>query len=161
MSDAATVASEEFHSLCEFFYRRTGMVFTEAKRYYVERRVRERMSATGARPSPAISPACAATRWARSSNWSTRSPSTKLISIARNISFKCLTNDLLAERLPASGAVTANGDPRSGRCPVRPERSLIRSPMWLLENWPPVDAYDIEIIGSDIDTSVLEAARRR
>jgi chemotaxis protein methyltransferase CheR len=31
--------------------------------------------------------------------------------------------------------------------------------LWLLENWPPVDAYDIEIIGSDIDTSVLEAAR--
>ena len=31
--------------------------------------------------------------------------------------------------------------------------------VWLLENWPPVDAFDIEIIGSDIDTSVLEAAR--
>ena len=24
--------------------------------------------------------------------------------------------------------------------------------MWLLENWPQVDAYDIEIVGSDIDT---------
>jgi chemotaxis protein methyltransferase CheR len=30
--------------------------------------------------------------------------------------------------------------------------------MWLLENWPEVDAYDIEIVGSDIDTRVLEAA---
>ena len=33
--------------------------------------------------------------------------------------------------------------------------------MWLLENWPQVDAYDIEIVGSDIDTRVLEAAASR
>lgn len=31
--------------------------------------------------------------------------------------------------------------------------------MWLLENWAEVDAHDIEIVGSDIDTSALEAAR--
>jgi chemotaxis protein methyltransferase CheR len=31
--------------------------------------------------------------------------------------------------------------------------------MWLLENWPQVDSHDIEIIGSDIDTAVLSAAR--
>jgi chemotaxis protein methyltransferase CheR len=27
--------------------------------------------------------------------------------------------------------------------------------IWLLENWPMVDAYHIEIVGSDIDTQVL------
>ena len=31
--------------------------------------------------------------------------------------------------------------------------------IWLLENWPQVDAHDVEIVGSDIDTNVLEAAR--
>ena len=31
--------------------------------------------------------------------------------------------------------------------------------IWLLEHWPEVDAYDIEIVGSDVDTRVLEAAR--
>jgi chemotaxis protein methyltransferase CheR len=30
--------------------------------------------------------------------------------------------------------------------------------LWLLENWPLVDAYHIEIVGSDIDTRVLAAA---
>src|SRR5271156_5973790 len=39
---------EEFRRLCDFLYRRTGMVFTEAKRYYVDRRVVDRMLATGA-----------------------------------------------------------------------------------------------------------------
>jgi chemotaxis protein methyltransferase CheR len=31
--------------------------------------------------------------------------------------------------------------------------------MWLLENWPLVDNYDIEILGSDIDTQVLAQAQ--
>ena len=31
--------------------------------------------------------------------------------------------------------------------------------IWLLENWPQVDAHDVEIIGSDIDTNVLKEAR--
>jgi chemotaxis protein methyltransferase CheR len=32
--------------------------------------------------------------------------------------------------------------------------------LYLLENWPAVDDFDIEIIGSDIDTAVLTAARQ-
>ena len=31
--------------------------------------------------------------------------------------------------------------------------------IWLLENWPLVDQYDIEIIGSDIDTGAVALAR--
>ena len=47
-AETRPVSEEEFRRLCEFLYRRTGMVFTETKRYYVERRVKERMHATGA-----------------------------------------------------------------------------------------------------------------
>jgi chemotaxis protein methyltransferase CheR len=31
--------------------------------------------------------------------------------------------------------------------------------IWLLENWPLVDAYNIEIVGSDVDTAALAQAR--
>ena len=31
--------------------------------------------------------------------------------------------------------------------------------IWLLENWPLVDRYDIEIVGSDIDTGAVALAR--
>ena len=30
--------------------------------------------------------------------------------------------------------------------------------MWLMENWKEVDTHNIEIVGSDIDTSALTAA---
>jgi len=32
--------------------------------------------------------------------------------------------------------------------------------IWLLENWHMVDAYNVEIVGSDIDTEALAQARR-
>ena len=34
MSEIAPVSEEELRKVCEFLYRRTGMLFTEAKRYY-------------------------------------------------------------------------------------------------------------------------------
>src|SRR6478736_9108457 len=43
------ITEDEVRKLADFLYRRTGMVFTEAKRYYVERRISERMSATSSR----------------------------------------------------------------------------------------------------------------
>src|SRR6185369_13347480 len=46
--DRVSLTADEFRRLCEFLYRRTGMMFTEAKRYYVERRAQERMLATEA-----------------------------------------------------------------------------------------------------------------
>ena len=48
MNDPGVVSDEELQKICDFLYRRTGMVFTETKRYYVERRIVERMIATGA-----------------------------------------------------------------------------------------------------------------
>ncbi len=43
MTEPADVTEEEFRKVCDFLYRRTGMLFTEAKRYYVQRRISDRM----------------------------------------------------------------------------------------------------------------------
>ena len=40
------MTQEEVRRLCEFLYRRTGMLFAENKRYYIDRRLAERMAAT-------------------------------------------------------------------------------------------------------------------
>ncbi len=157
MADPPPVTPEEFRRLCEFLYRRTGMMFKEDKRYYVERRIRQRISATGS--------ASFTSYFARLRS-DFRSEVEKLVNaFTVNETFfyredhqlRCLTTDLLARRIAAK----RRGDPLliwSVPCATGEEPYSIA--IWLLEQWPEVDAYDIEIIGSDIDTRVLEAARQ-
>ena len=38
---------EDVQRFCEFLYRRTGMSFTEGKRYFIDRRLEDRIAATG------------------------------------------------------------------------------------------------------------------
>jgi chemotaxis protein methyltransferase CheR len=155
MDDPPPVTPEEFRRLCEFLYRRTGMVFKEDKRYYVERRIRERISATGS---------TSFTSYLARLRSDFRGEAEKLVNaFTVNETFfyredhqlRCLTTDLLARRIAAK----RRGDPLliwSVPCSTGEEPYSIA--IWLLEQWPEVDAYDIEIVGSDIDTRVLEAA---
>ena len=43
-----TLSPEALRRICDFLYRRTGMEYGEAKRYYIERRVTEQMTRAGA-----------------------------------------------------------------------------------------------------------------
>lgn len=132
------------------------MVFTEAKRYYVERRVWERMAATD---SPSFTSYFARLRT------DTKDEIQQFVNAftvnetyfyREEYQLKCLTSDLLTERL---------GDKHAGEairiwsaaCSTGEEPYSIA--IWLLENWPSVDQYLIEIVGSDIDTRVLDLAR--
>jgi chemotaxis protein methyltransferase CheR len=155
--DLAPPTEEEFRRLCEFLYRRTGMVFTEAKRYYVDRRVHERMEATGA--------IAFADYFARLRSDFHREVEQFVNAFTVNETYfyredhqlRCLTNDLLAERLRAKKRGEAI---RIWSVPCSTGEEPYSIAIWLLENWPQVDAYDIEIVGSDIDTDVIEAARQ-
>jgi chemotaxis protein methyltransferase CheR len=44
---AVHISSDDVQRFCEFLYRRTGMSFTESKRYFIDRRLEERIAATG------------------------------------------------------------------------------------------------------------------
>jgi chemotaxis protein methyltransferase CheR len=69
---------------------------------------------------------------------------------------RCLSNDLLPERIaskpPGEGI-------RIWSVPCATGEEPYSIAIWLLENWPEVDVHDVEIVGSDIDTRVLDAAR--
>src|ERR1700679_3760705 len=41
------IEQEEVQRFCEFLYRRTGMSFTQGKRYFIDRRLEDRITATG------------------------------------------------------------------------------------------------------------------
>jgi len=156
VTELPALTEEEFRRLCEYLYRRTGMVFTEAKRYYVERRVIERISATGS--------GSFASYFGR-----LRSDVQNEIELFVNAftvnetyfyreehQLECLTSDLLNQRVLDK----RTGDAlRIWSAPCSTGEEPYSLAIWLLENWPRVDEYEIEIIGSDIDTEVLELAR--
>jgi chemotaxis protein methyltransferase CheR len=156
MADAAPqITEDDFRRLADFLYRRTGMVFTETKRYYAERRIADRIIATSSRSFAA---------YFAYLRGETRDEVEHLINAftvnetyfyREDHQLACLTTDLLKERIAAKRP----GDTiRIWSIPCSTGEEPYSIAIWLLENWKDVDAYDIEIVGSDIDTRVLEAA---
>ena len=156
MADFETVTEDEFRRLCEFLYRRTGMIFTEAKRYYVERRVNDRMTATGSGSFASYFARLRGDLNGEIEQFINAFTVNETYFYREDHQLRCLTTDLLARRIavkPRTEVVRIWSMP----CSTGEEPYSIA--MWMLENWAEVDAWDIEIVGSDIDTRVLEAAR--
>ncbi len=156
MPDYAALTEDEYRRLCEFIYRRTGMVFTEAKRYYVERRVVERMAATSASSFESYFARLRGDPLAEIEQFVNAFTVNETYFYREEHQLSCLTSSLLAERvkLKAHG-----GQIRIWSVPCSTGDEPYSIAIWLLENWPLVDRYDIEIVGSDIDTGVVALAR--
>jgi chemotaxis protein methyltransferase CheR len=155
VAEIDAISEEEFRRLCDFLYRRTGMVFTETKRYYVERRVTDRMAATAATSFASYFARLRSDIGGEIEQFINAFTVNETYFYREDHQLQCLTNDLLAERTrlrPQSQTIRIWSAP----CSTGEEPYSIA--MWLLENWAQVDAYDIEIVGSDIDTRALEAA---
>lgn len=156
MSDYPAVTEEEFRRLCEFLYRRTGMVFTEAKRYYVERRVIERMNATTAGTFADYFARLRGDADGEIEHFVNAFTVNETYFYREEHQLRCLTQNLLAERLRRK----SKGEGlRIWSVPCSTGEEPYSIAIWLLENWPLVDQYEIEIVASDIDTVVLERAR--
>src|ERR1700744_4549727 len=156
MDDAPPpITEDEFRRLADFLYRRTGMVFTETKRYYVERRISERIVATSSLSFAGYF------AYLRSNVRDEVEHLINAFTVNETYFYRedhqlaCLSTDLLKERVMAKRP----GDTiRIWSVPCSTGEEPYSIAIWLLENWKDVDAYEIEIIGSDIDTRVLEAA---
>lgn len=150
------LSPEDLARLCDFLYRRTGMTFGENKRYYIDRRVAERMAAVGDATFQAY--------FGRlRSDPKELQQAINLFTVNETYFYRephqlrCLSRSLLpqiVERKMPGEKVRLWSNP----CSTGEEAYSIA--LWLLENWAMVDAYNIEIVGSDIDTLALEAARR-
>jgi chemotaxis protein methyltransferase CheR len=144
----------DLQRFCEYLYRQTGMVFGEVKRYYVERRLAERRAATGCKGF--------ADYFAR-----LRGDPQELEALINAFTvnetyfyreehqLRCLSRSLLPEIVRTKGP----GDRiRIWSVPCSTGEEPYSIAIWLLENWPMVDAYNVEIVGSDINTAVLDHA---
>jgi chemotaxis protein methyltransferase CheR len=156
VADYPELSEEEFRRLCDYLYRRTGMVFTEAKRYYVERRVVERMSATDSGSFASYFARLRTNVQGEIEQFVNAFTVNETYFYREDHQLKCLTTDLLAQRVGSRG----KGAPvRIWSVPCSTGEEPYSVALWLLENWPLVDEHEIEISGSDIDTRVLEFAR--
>ncbi|WP_380872429.1 chemotaxis protein methyltransferase [Sphingomonas sp. DBB INV C78] len=152
---AITLTTEELKRIGDLLYRWTGMIFGEKKRYYIERRVGERMARnqiadartylslvsghTGEREALINAFTINETYFYREKH--------QLAALAREI-------------LPEIVRTKRPGDlVRIWSMPCSTGEEAYSIAIWLLENWPLVDAYHIEIVGSDIDTHALTQAR--
>jgi chemotaxis protein methyltransferase CheR len=149
------VTQEDVRRLCDFLYRRTGMLFPESKRYYIDRRLAERIEATG---SPSFMAYFALLR-----SDADREIEHLVNAFTVNESYfyreehqlRCMTSDLLDALIRGK----RSGEPiRIWSIPCSTGEEPYSIAIWLMENWAQVDRYEIEIVGSDIDTRALEAA---
>jgi chemotaxis protein methyltransferase CheR len=129
-------------------------MFGENKRYYIERRTSDRMTATGIRPFPAYLAYLRATPDEREILINAFTVNETYF-YREEHQFRCLSRSLLPEIAKTRGP----GDKiRIWSAPCSSGEETYSIAIWLLENWPLVDAYNVEIVGSDIDTRMLGEA---
>jgi len=146
--------AEELQRLCDLLYRSTGIAYGEGKRYYIERRLVQRMQATAA-PTIAAYLALLRSGGAEMEQLINSFTVNETYFYRECHQLRCLSRSLLPEIVARRGP----GDlVRIWSVPCSTGDEPYSIALWLLENWRLVDAYNIEIVGSDIDTQALAAA---
>jgi chemotaxis protein methyltransferase CheR len=146
---------EEYARFCDFFYRQTGILFSEQKRYFVERRVQERIRACGAE---GFRDYFSSMRFGESSGELQHLINAMTVNetyfYREDYQFAALTSGVLpylAQRRP--------GPIRIWSMPCSTGEEPYSIAMAILEGWREADGHDIEIHASDIDSNVLHQAR--
>ena len=149
------LSAEEYAKFCAFFYRHTGIQFSDQKRYFVERRVQDRIRATG---SDGFRDYFALMRFEASGRELQHLVNALTINetyfFREDYQFTALTTGVLPHLA------------RSRRRPIRiwslpcaTGEEPYSIAIAILEDWAEADQHDIEIYASDIDSEVLELAR--
>ena len=149
------ITPEEVQRFCEFLYRRTGMSLTEGKRYFIDRRLEDRIAATGSSSFRAYFSLLRADADHEIEHLINSFTVNETYFYREDHQLRCMSSSLLsaiANHKPPGGTVRIWSIP----CSTGEEPYSIA--LWLMENWSQVDNYNIEIVGSDIDTRALKAA---
>ena len=149
------IDADEYTLFRDLFYRKTGIYFDDARRYFVDRRLVACIAQSG---------------HSRFRNWydQLRLGDAGLMEQVINAmtvnetwfyredyQFKALVNNMLPDILSRK----APGMPlRIWSVPCASGEEPYSIALWLMENWPELAQVDIEIIASDIDTGMLRAA---
>jgi chemotaxis protein methyltransferase CheR len=150
-----TLSPADLERFVDFLYRRTGMLFGEGKRYYIDRRVSERQQATGLRKFADYF-AMLRSELGELELLINAFTVNETYFYREEHQLRCMSEALL----PMLVEKKQPGDRvRIWSVPCSTGEEPFSIAIWLLENWPMVDAYNVEIVGSDIDTQALAEAK--
>ena len=152
------ITADDFQKFREFFYRKTGIQFEDTKRYFVDKRLIERIEATHSADFRSYF-----TMLRFQVSEAEVQTLTNLMTInetyffRESYQFDCLVNSILGDvisRKPRGSTIRIWSIPSSsGEEPY----SIV---LYLLERWAQLQNYEVEVLSSDIDTQILEAAKR-
>ena len=151
------ITMEDFLKFKEFFYRRTGISFELSKRYFVDKRLVERIEATGTANFRGYF-----TMLRLQVSGEELQQLTNLMTVnetyflREEYQFRCLVDSILPEIVRHR---TSSDAIRIWCIPSSSGEEPYSIAMYLLERWGGISQWDVEIISSDIDTSILRRAR--
>lgn len=152
-----TLKAEEFQKFREFFYRKTGIRYETSNRYFVDKRILERIEAT---QSGTFQSYFTLLRFQSSGEelqlLTNRMTVNETYFLREEFQFQCLVNSLLPEIIARK---KDNSPIRIWSIPSSSGEEPYSIAMYLLERWPGINDWDVEIISSDIDTGILRKAR--
>lgn len=153
-----SISESDFEKFRDYFYRKTGIQFENNKRYFVDKRLIERMRLTQ----------CQSFReyFIKLRFEADEAELQELVNLMtvnetyffrEAYQFDCMVNDLLQEvvRTREPGSLI-----RIWSVPSSTGEEAYSIAIYLLERWPLLAQYEVEILSSDIDTKVLQSAHR-
>ena len=153
-----SINEADFEKFREFFYRKTGIQFDHTKRYFVDKRLIDRIEATGSENFR---------NYFVKLRFETSGEEMQALVNAMTVNetyffreayqFDCLVNDMLndlAKRRRKGSRI------RIWSIPSSTGEEPYSIAIYLLERWAHIEDYEVEIMSSDIDTAVLQAAQR-
>ena len=150
----APLSPADLTALCALLYARTGMQFGESKRYYIDRRVADRMAHNHLTVF-ADYYALLRAEPAETEQLINSFTVNETYFYREEHQLACLSRSMLPELI----AGKRPGDKiRIWSVPCSSGEEPYSIAIWLLENWALVDAYNVEIVGSDIDTAIVAEA---
>lgn len=153
----AAISDDDFLKFREYFYRKTGISFEPSKRYFVDKRLLERVEATG---SGNFRSYFTMLRFQVSGEELQQLTNLMTVNetyfLREEYQFKCLVDSMLPEIVKRK---SDNNLIRIWCIPSSSGEEAYTVAMYLMERWAGINKWDVEIISSDIDTGILHKAR--
>jgi chemotaxis protein methyltransferase CheR len=153
-----SISEEDFQKFREFFYRKTGIQFEASKRYFVDKRLVERIMATH---SENFRTYFMMLRFEAAGHELQTLVNLMTVNetyfFREDYQFECLINSMLSE---ITRRKLDNSPIRIWSIPSSSGEEAYSIVIYLLEYWAGLEKWDIEIISSDIDTDIINRARQ-